>query len=395
MSRPARHERHRGAAIPSGRRPATSAWLASRSSCSARPASRASRATPRSTRDQQTRAYFQADGTVYATLAGEHQFKFGVQVDRIGNNVLSGESRNRVTSSGTRRCRRGVPVTRGQFGYYSVRSNGVDPKQGLHHRGQHPHDQHRPVHPGFVDDQQPADDQRRHPHRARARADLHVGRRTSRSSASSSASRTSSRRASARPTTSRATAARSSSASGASSTTSSSSSCRAARSAATSGSSTTTRSTRRTGRRSSTARAARRRAPGTLIRGPIDFRHPSFGADAIDPDLKPMRQQEATAGIEHQLNDLMALSARYVHKQVDRAIEDTGSLDADGNEIYVIANPGEGLTALAFTEPGRGAAEGQARLRLGRVRVREAAREQLVPARELHCGAGCSATTRA
>ena len=47
----------------------------------------------------------------------------------------------------------------------------------------------------------------------------------------------------------------------------------------------------------------------------------------------------------------MAVSVRYVHKQIDRAIEDTGSLDADGNEIYVIANPGEGLTALAFTNP--------------------------------------------
>jgi hypothetical protein len=64
-----------------------------------------------------------------------------------------------------------------------------------------------------------------------------------------------------------------------------------------------------------------------------------------------MRVQEATAGIEHQLNNYLALSARYVHKQVIRAIEDTGSLDADGNEIYVIANPGEGLTALAFTNP--------------------------------------------
>jgi hypothetical protein len=47
----------------------------------------------------------------------------------------------------------------------------------------------------------------------------------------------------------------------------------------------------------------------------------------------------------------MALSVRYVHKQVDRAIEDTGSLDAEGNEIYIIANPGEGLTALASTDP--------------------------------------------
>ena len=68
--------------------------------------------------------------------------------------------------------------------------------------------------------------------------------------------------------------------------------------------------------------------PGTLIRGPIDFRHPSFGSDAIDPDLKPMRQQEASAGVEHQLNNYMAVSARYVHKQIDRAIEDTGFLAA-------------------------------------------------------------------
>ena len=90
---------------------------------------------------------------------------------------------------------------------------------------------------------------------------------------------------------------------------------------------------------------------GTLIRGPIDFRHVSLDADTIDPNLKPMRQQEATAGIEHQLSDVIALSVRYVHKQVDKAIEDTGSLDAQGNEIYVIANPGFNLTALAFTNP--------------------------------------------
>ena len=64
-----------------------------------------------------------------------------------------------------------------------------------------------------------------------------------------------------------------------------------------------------------------------------------------------MRQQEASAGIEHQLNNYMAVSARYVHKQVDRAIEDTGFLLPDGSEGYVIANPGEGLTALAFTNP--------------------------------------------
>ncbi len=64
-----------------------------------------------------------------------------------------------------------------------------------------------------------------------------------------------------------------------------------------------------------------------------------------------MRLQEATLGIDHELNAQLAVGVHYVHKQIDTAIEDTGSLDASGNEIYVIANPGEGLTALAFTDP--------------------------------------------
>jgi len=74
------------------------------------------------------------------------------------------------------------------------------------------------------------------------------------------------------------------------------------------------------------------------------------GSSAIEPDLKPMKQQEATAGVEHQLNDVLSASVRYVHKQIDRAIEDTqtATLDADGNEIYIIANPGEGLAEPAF-----------------------------------------------
>ncbi|MDP2388748.1 MAG: hypothetical protein Q8N52_00360, partial [Acidobacteriota bacterium] len=90
---------------------------------------------------------------------------------------------------------------------------------------------------------------------------------------------------------------------------------------------------------------------GTLIRGPVDFRFVSLDSDHQDPDLKPMKLQEASAGIEHQLNDIMAVSVRYVHKQVDRAIEDTGALDAAGNEIYIIANPGFNLASLAFTNP--------------------------------------------
>lgn len=82
-------------------------------------------------RDQQTRTYFQVDGTAYAHLGGEHQFKAGVQVDRVGNDVLSGESRNLVTIRWNLPLSTGIPVTRGKYGYYEVRSNGVDPLKGF------------------------------------------------------------------------------------------------------------------------------------------------------------------------------------------------------------------------------------------------------------------------
>jgi hypothetical protein len=91
--------------------------------------------------------------------------------------------------------------------------------------------------------------------------------------------------------------------------------------------------------------------PGTFIRGPVDYRHPSFGADAIDPGLKPMQSRELSLGLEHQLSPVVAVSARYVRKWLIRAVDDTGSLDANFNEIYVTANPGFGLTQTAWSDP--------------------------------------------
>jgi hypothetical protein len=306
------------------------------------------------TRDQQTRAYFQGDGTFYAKLGGEHQFKFGVQLDRIGNNVLSGEQANLVSmnwdvSLPSATFPVGNPIQRGQFGYYSVRSNGADPRKGFVTEGN--------IHTTnvglFFQDSWTIN-----------RLTINAGVRTERERvptytvgqdipefgiefgfADKFAPRI--------------------------------------------GGAYDLKGDGRTKifgnwgvfydifklelPRGSFGGdkwleyyysldtpnwttlvdnpACPPACPGTLIRGPVDFRHPSFGSDSIDPDLKPMRQEEASAGIEHQLNDRMAISARYVHKQVDRAIEDTGSLDAAGNEIYVIANPGEGLTSLAFTNP--------------------------------------------
>jgi len=88
--------------------------------------------------------------------------------------------------------------------------------------------------------------------------------------------------------------------------------------------------------------------PGRLIQGPIDFRHPSLDADTLDADIKPYKSQEAVFGLDHELTKVLSVSARYVHKQLDRVVEDTGALDAQQNEIYVIGNPSEGPLATAF-----------------------------------------------
>jgi len=77
--------------------------------------------------------------------------------------------------------------------------------------------------------------------------------------------------------------------------------------------------------------------PGGQARVPLQV-EPSF--ENIDPDLEPMRMQELTLGIEHQLSRHVAVSARFVHKQLDQAVEDIGSVDAAGVATYVIGNPG-------------------------------------------------------
>ena len=297
-------------------------------------------------RDQQTRAFAQADATLYGNLGGQHQLKFGVQLDRIGNNVLSGESRNRVTIRWDQNLATGVPAQRGQFGYYSVRSNGVEPQKGLITQG----DIHSTSIGLFVQDQWTINN-----------LTINAGVRTERERVPTYAvgddipefglefdfaDKIAPRIGAAYDING-------------------------------------------DGRWKAFANygvfydffklelprgsfggakwleyyytldtadwptlvdggSCPPACPGTLIRGPVDFRHPSFGSDSIDPDLEPMRATEYAAGIEHQLNDVISLSARYVHKQVDQAIEDTGSQDAQGNEIYIIANPGYGLAELAF-----------------------------------------------
>jgi hypothetical protein len=297
-------------------------------------------------RDKQTRAYVQADSTWYANLAGQHQFKAGVQFDRLGNDVLRGNARPVVRLFWNQALASGSPVQSGPLGYYEVRSNGVDPTKGIITQG----NVHSNLIGLFLQDAWTIGN----------KLTVNAGVRTEREEVPAYAT----------------------------------------------GSDIPAYGIKfgfgdkvapRLGFAYDIMGDGRWKASGswgifydifklelprgsfggdkwlsyyytldtpdftsligngcppacggTLIRGPIDFRHPSFGSDAIEPNLKPMRSQEATFGVDHELNSVMAVGAHYVHKQLDRAVEDTGSLDAEGNEIYIIANPGEGLTATAY-----------------------------------------------
>lgn len=298
------------------------------------------------TRDQQTRLYFQADGTVYANAGGAHQIKFGVQADQVGNNVLSGESANLVRI----RWNTNLGGLRGPYGYYQVRSNGVNPKQGFITEG----DVTTTNIGLFIQDSWTINN----------KLTINAGVRTERERVPTYSTQEGVPDFGVEFGFADKLAPRVGFA----------------------------YDIKGDGKwkaygswgvfydifklelpRGSfggdkwleyyytldtpdwTNLTAGAQCPpacsGTLIRGPVDFRFVSLDSDHQDPDLKPMKLQEASAGIEHQLNDIMAVSVRYVHKQVDRAIEDTGALAADGSEIYIIANPGFNLAALAFTNP--------------------------------------------
>jgi hypothetical protein len=93
-------------------------------------------------------------------------------------------------------------------------------------------------------------------------------------------------------------------------------------------------------------------APGTnLWNGAFqDWRIPSFGTDALDPNIKPMYDQLINGGIEYQIRPTVVVAARYTSNHLREAIEDIGTLDAAGSEVYIYGNPGKGIakTSLPF-----------------------------------------------
>ena len=81
------------------------------------------------------------------------------------------------------------------------------------------------------------------------------------------------------------------------------------------------------------------------------------GVPLVDPNLKPMENWEVQIGVDHQLTPNIAVGARVVHKEINRAIEDAGFLLPGVGNVYVISNPGEGVTTeigdLPYPKPVR------------------------------------------
>jgi hypothetical protein len=76
-----------------------------------------------------------------------------------------------------------------------------------------------------------------------------------------------------------------------------------------------------------------------------DRRVPNF--DSVDPAIKPMSQDSFNVGVELQVGEGAVATFNYVHNHLVRTIEDIGLL-VDGNEVYLYANPGEGLATDAL-----------------------------------------------
>lgn len=89
--------------------------------------------------------------------------------------------------------------------------------------------------------------------------------------------------------------------------------------------------------------------PGSGCRGTfieqVDFRHVSNDPNdnLVDPNLKPVKTQELTLGIDHELTQLMSIGVRYAHKWLNETIEDVGVQVPGVGEVYYIANPGKGF----------------------------------------------------
>jgi len=97
---------------------------------------------------------------------------------------------------------------------------------------------------------------------------------------------------------------------------------------------------------------------GSLYLCDQDYRIPSnaiggdiFDSGAVDPNVKPYRQSEATFEFQREVMRSSVFTARYLWRNLDQTIEDIGIPTAAG-EAYVIGNPGTGLAADLYKQLG-------------------------------------------
>lgn len=86
--------------------------------------------------------------------------------------------------------------------------------------------------------------------------------------------------------------------------------------------------------------------PGRFIED-NDLRHvnndPSHPEDGlVDPNLRPFKSREFTVGLDRELDQATSVGVRYVRKDILTAIEDQGVLVPGVGEVYAIANVGFG-----------------------------------------------------
>jgi len=89
---------------------------------------------------------------------------------------------------------------------------------------------------------------------------------------------------------------------------------------------------------------ASQEAGGTYL-GTIDWRIPSFST--LQPDMKPVAQQEVSFGAEKKLSEDLSFSARGVWKKLLRTIEDIGIITPQGEQYYE-GNPGSAWVVDLF-----------------------------------------------
>jgi hypothetical protein len=79
-----------------------------------------------------------------------------------------------------------------------------------------------------------------------------------------------------------------------------------------------------------------------------NWREVSF--DTTQPDMQPYQKNEYTFGIQKTLGEDWSISARFLHNYIVNAIEDIGILMPDGDEHYYNGNPGSDWIQAKFNE---------------------------------------------